>query len=253
MSQTIASIGRACEATARRAVRRTVVAMLLVGRRWRLRVSRRRADRRALPALQGAACPRATRCSCAAPTAAARKLRSSSPTPTSPKCKKIMSAKRTATPAGEREATKAALAWMGHRADTAVGTAGDRPGDDLAGNGDPGQMDCVDVATNLSSYMLVMERHKTLPPSQRRIDLREGGHPARLERVDPLRRRSRREQDRSRSTPSTAGCWPAASRRRSSRSRGGTSTTTTSCSAPRRRSTTASAPAARRGRARPGA
>ncbi len=74
--------------------------------------------------------------------------------------KKIMSAKRTATPAGEREATKAALAWMGHRADTAVGTAGDRPGDDMAGNGDPGQMDCVDVATNLSSYALVMERHK---------------------------------------------------------------------------------------------
>ena len=74
--------------------------------------------------------------------------------------KKIMSDKRTATPAGEREATKDALAWMGHRADTAVGTAGDRPGDDMAGNGDPGQMDCVDVATNLSSYMLVMERHK---------------------------------------------------------------------------------------------
>ena len=73
---------------------------------------------------------------------------------------KIMSDKRTATPAGEREATKDALAWMGHRADTAVGTAGDRPGDDFAGNGDPGQMDCVDVATNLSSYALVMERHK---------------------------------------------------------------------------------------------
>ena len=74
--------------------------------------------------------------------------------------KKIMSAKRTATPADERETIKAALAWMGNRADTAVGTAGDRPGDDFAGNGDPGQMDCVDVATNLSSYMLVMENHK---------------------------------------------------------------------------------------------
>ncbi|MEI9902375.1 MAG: hypothetical protein WDN31_22430 [Hyphomicrobium sp.] len=72
--------------------------------------------------------------------------------------KKIMDAG--ATPAAEREATKKALAWMGHRADTAVGTAGDRPGDDMEGNGDPGQMDCVDVATNLTSYMLVMERHK---------------------------------------------------------------------------------------------
>jgi len=72
---------------------------------------------------------------------------------------KIMS-KGAASAAAEREATKAALAWMGHRADTAVGTAGDRPGDDMAGNGDPGQMDCVDVATNLTSYMLVMERHQ---------------------------------------------------------------------------------------------
>lgn len=73
--------------------------------------------------------------------------------------KKIM-ASGAASPSAEREATKKALAWMGHRADTAVGTAGDRPGDDMAGNGDPGQMDCVDVATNLTSYMLVMESHK---------------------------------------------------------------------------------------------
>jgi hypothetical protein len=74
--------------------------------------------------------------------------------------KMFMSDKRTATPAAEREATKLAIAWMGRRADTAVGTAGDRPGDDMLGNGDPGQMDCVDVATNLTSYMLVMESHK---------------------------------------------------------------------------------------------
>jgi hypothetical protein len=73
--------------------------------------------------------------------------------------KKIM-AKGAATPAAEREATKVAVGWMGNRADKAVGTSNDRPGDDLAGNGDPGQMDCVDVATNLSSYMLIMERHK---------------------------------------------------------------------------------------------
>jgi len=93
--------------------------------------------------------------------------------------KKIMSAKRTATPSAEREATKEALAWMGHRADTAAGTAGDRPGDDLAGNGDPGQMDCVDVATNLSSYMLVMEsnkmfRHHTVGSMYVKEDIRRG-------------------------------------------------------------------------------
>jgi hypothetical protein len=91
---------------------------------------------------------------------------------------KIM-AKGSSSPAAEREATKAALAWMGHRADTAVGTANDRPGDDMLGSGDPGQMDCVDVATNLSSYMLVMERHKlfkhhTVGSMHVKEDLRRG-------------------------------------------------------------------------------
>jgi hypothetical protein len=32
----------------------------------------------------------------------------------------------------------------------------------MAGNGDPTQMDCVDVATNLTSYLLVLDRHKLL-------------------------------------------------------------------------------------------
>lgn len=73
--------------------------------------------------------------------------------------RKIMT-KGSASPATEREATKKALALMGSRADKAVGTDGDRPGDDMMGNGDPGQMDCVDVATNLTSYMMIMERHK---------------------------------------------------------------------------------------------
>jgi hypothetical protein len=73
--------------------------------------------------------------------------------------KKIM-AKGAATPAAERDSAKVAVGWMGSRADKAVGTSNDRPGDDLAGNGDPGQMDCVDVATNLTSYMLIMERNK---------------------------------------------------------------------------------------------
>ena len=76
--------------------------------------------------------------------------------------RKIMSDKRTATAAGERQATRAALAWMETRADKAVGTWQDRPGDDAMGNGDPTQMDCVDVATNLSSYLLVLEHNKLL-------------------------------------------------------------------------------------------
>jgi hypothetical protein len=71
-----------------------------------------------------------------------------------------MSPTATTSPKAEREAVKIALAWMERRVGEAVGTSKDRPGDDMAGNGDPTQMDCVDVATNLSSYLLILERHK---------------------------------------------------------------------------------------------
>ncbi len=74
----------------------------------------------------------------------------------------MMSASHTKTPADERQAARAALAWMERRVGDAVGTSADRPGDDLSGNGDPTQMDCVDVATNMTSYLLILERHKLL-------------------------------------------------------------------------------------------
>ncbi|MBI1650688.1 hypothetical protein [Hyphomicrobium sulfonivorans] len=88
-------------------------------------------------------------------------------------------AKGAASPAAEREVARKAIAMMGARADKAVGTDKDRPGDDMLGNGDPGQMDCVDVATNLTSYMMVMERHKlfkhhTIGPMFIKEDLRRG-------------------------------------------------------------------------------
>ena len=75
---------------------------------------------------------------------------------------KRMSGERTKTPEAEREVIRATLAWMEHRVDKVVGTWQDRPGDDALGNGDPTQMDCVDVATNLSSYLLILERHNLL-------------------------------------------------------------------------------------------
>lgn len=74
----------------------------------------------------------------------------------------LMSAAHTATPADERQATKTTLAWMERRVDAVVGTSDDRPGDEFGLSGDPTQMDCVDVATNLSSYLLILERHKLL-------------------------------------------------------------------------------------------
>jgi hypothetical protein len=74
----------------------------------------------------------------------------------------MMSASHTKTPADERQAARTTLAWMERRVGDAVGTSADRPGDDLSGNGDPTQMDCVDVATNMTSYLLILEGHKLL-------------------------------------------------------------------------------------------
>jgi hypothetical protein len=78
------------------------------------------------------------------------------------KLQSMMSPAKTKTAADERAAMRDTLAWMERRVDAEVGTANDRPGDDFAGSGDPTQMDCVDVATNLSSYMLILDRHGLL-------------------------------------------------------------------------------------------
>ena len=73
-----------------------------------------------------------------------------------------MSAAKTKTAADERTAIRADARVMEHRVDAEVGTANHRPGDDFGGSGDPSQMDCVDVATNLSSYILVLDAHQLL-------------------------------------------------------------------------------------------
>lgn len=91
----------------------------------------------------------------------------------------MMSPDHTATPADERRALAVTLAWMEQRVGDAIGTSADRPADDMAGNGDPTQMDCVDVATNMSSYLLVLERHQllrhhTVGPVYVKEDLRRG-------------------------------------------------------------------------------
>jgi hypothetical protein len=76
--------------------------------------------------------------------------------------KTLMSARHTATPEAERHAVGETLAWMERRVGAATGTSADRPADDMAGNGDPTQMDCVDVATNMTSYLLILDRHQLL-------------------------------------------------------------------------------------------
>jgi hypothetical protein len=64
--------------------------------------------------------------------------------------------------AEERRAMAYAVAWMERRVAPKVGTAGDRPSMDFAGSGDPGQEDCVDEATNTTSYLLVLQRNGLL-------------------------------------------------------------------------------------------
>ena len=66
------------------------------------------------------------------------------------------------TPIGERKALKAAIAWIETRIGPETGTARDRASLDLAGAGDPGQMDCVDEATNTTSYLTVLAAHGLL-------------------------------------------------------------------------------------------
>ena len=82
-------------------------------------------------------------------------------------------------PADERQRIAHTLAWMERRVGDAVGTSADRPGDDLAGAGDPTQMDCVDVATNLTSYLLVLQtngliKHHAVASVYVKEDIRKG-------------------------------------------------------------------------------
>jgi hypothetical protein len=71
------------------------------------------------------------------------------------------------TPHEERRAVAYAIGWMERRTGDVIGTSADRPGMDFAASGDPTQQDCVDEATNTTSYLLVLQangflRHHTV-------------------------------------------------------------------------------------------
>jgi len=66
------------------------------------------------------------------------------------------------TPFEERRAVAYAIGWMERRTGDVIGTSADRPGMDFAASGDPTQQDCVDEATNTTSYMLILERNGLL-------------------------------------------------------------------------------------------
>jgi hypothetical protein len=62
----------------------------------------------------------------------------------------------------ERRAVAYAVGWMERRTGEVIGTSTDRPGMDFAASGDPTQQDCVDEATNTTSYLLILERNGLL-------------------------------------------------------------------------------------------
>src|SRR5262249_32644985 len=70
--------------------------------------------------------------------------------------------KKADTPYEERRAVAYAIGWMETYTGNIVGTKDDRPGMDFEGSGDPTQQDCVDEATNTTSYLLILEKHGLL-------------------------------------------------------------------------------------------
>ena len=71
----------------------------------------------------------------------------------------MRSVPRDDSPREERRAMAYAIGWMERRVAPAAGTTTDRPGMDFSGSGDQSQQDCVDEATNTTSYLLVLDRH----------------------------------------------------------------------------------------------
>ena len=67
--------------------------------------------------------------------------------------------KKSDTAAEERRAIAYAVGWMERRVGPVTGTSADRPGMELHGPGDRTQQDCVDEATNTTSYMLFFEQN----------------------------------------------------------------------------------------------
>lgn len=66
------------------------------------------------------------------------------------------------SPAEERRAIAYAIGWMEVRVGKAIGTDKDRAGMDFKAPNDPTQQDCVDEATNTTSYLMVLANNGLL-------------------------------------------------------------------------------------------
>ena len=63
---------------------------------------------------------------------------------------------------GERRAIAQAMMWIERRVGAQIGTSRDRASMDFTGSGNPSQQDCVDEATNATSYLMVLARNGLL-------------------------------------------------------------------------------------------
>ena len=64
--------------------------------------------------------------------------------------------KKADTPYEERRAVAYAISWLEIEVGKRIGTSVDRPGMDFSASGDPTQQDCVDEATNTTSYLMFL-------------------------------------------------------------------------------------------------
>lgn len=70
--------------------------------------------------------------------------------------------RRDDSPKEERRAVAYAIGWMETYVGKIIGTSADRPGMDFTASGDPTQQDCVDEATNTTSYLSVLQNNHLL-------------------------------------------------------------------------------------------
>ena len=77
--------------------------------------------------------------------------------------KKLMEeTKKEDTAFEERRAVAYAISWFEITVGNKIGTSADRPGMEYEGPGDPTQQDCVDEATNTTSYLMLLEQNGLL-------------------------------------------------------------------------------------------
>jgi len=71
--------------------------------------------------------------------------------------KLMKTSRKTDTPGEERRAVAYAIGWIERTVGARIGTDKDRAGMDFAASGDPTQQDCVDEATNTTSYLTFLK------------------------------------------------------------------------------------------------